>query len=159
MDNLPDPVATEVTPKKKRRIKSMKELASKQDFDVEFEMNGEIAIIGMTRISYSRWKELEESVPVVEPPRRVEGRKTVADVQNEEYKAKKNARLDRIGVLRVAASITDSIPGKTIEAKADWLEGNMDIGFLQGVYRWLVTLHSEGLEAFSLADTFHGDGS
>lgn len=151
-----DPVVTEKRPPK-RRVKGIMELAkvTSEPFLVEFDMGDTEFEVSMKRISFRQWREIEDSVPVVVPPERVQGKQKRFAYDHPRYRDEQDERMNRIGVLRVAASVVDDVPGKTLEERADFLAENLTIGMVLRMYRWLAEMHGEGeSDDVALADTF-----
>jgi hypothetical protein len=146
-----------MTDKPKRRI-TVASAPELDDFIIEVPMESETLEFPARKMSYSRWMEIERTVP--NPPQPINGvtrdGRPNYNPQDAGYIAALQKATQQRDLLHLAEFLQLDWPSDDLTERAAWLGDNLPAGVVAGLLNKMFSLNNEGVRAVAeRAATFH----
>lgn len=137
-------------------ITSLTQLPSR-DMPVRIEIEGQedAIVIPCRALTFRRYQEVGRLVADATPPTMAGKNGVLYDWQNPDYRAKQEAIQEQRNMLRLAEFVRADIPGDTLEAKAEWMASELEMGVVYALKAAMdKTLQGGGAAVNARAGTF-----
>lgn len=131
----------------------------KDRITLRLEFDDEIWEFQGRRLSNYEWMRYEREEPPPAPPKKHVRSGVDWDYDHPDHRRKLTERIERISYKRIAACLSEIIPGATIDEKVEYLNNNLTQGVIVNIYQLLVQAHSEGEAVIERSHSFRRDGT
>ena len=95
---------------------------------IEIEGQNDPIVIPCRALTFRRYQEVGRMVTDAAPPTMAGKNGVIYDWQNPDYRARQEAVQEQRNLLRLAEFVRAEIPGDNLQAKADWMMDNLEMG-------------------------------